>query len=289
MLLVQVFHNERSSVWECVHRATKQHYCVKILNGGYAAHQHETRMLQKAQALKNDHVVQLHETFPAAKRTYLVMEHLDRGNLLSYVVQHDRLNERQIRTVVRQVLRALQALHTQLTHNDVCPANVLLRSTSATATTSKAKLADFGLARTWPSSKPQLLPAAWYRAPERTASPAADMWSVGALVLFCWHGHSDFDVRQSYVGLSRPCKQFLTQILSVDPEVRLTATEALEHPWLTGPRQTISPAEARQETPVIVREQRARWRTLLGCFGGSRPNHVDKHTATDTSTIGSIG
>ena len=37
----------------------------------------------------------------------------------------------------------------------------------------------------------------------------------------------------SGINLSQPCKQFIQQLLEKDPRKRLSATEALQHPWLT--------------------------------------------------------
>ena len=270
MSFLQIF---RSSVWECVHRVSGQRYCAKLCTSS-----NEIRMFRSAQG--DNHIVRLQETLPTSKmRQYMVMEYIDGGNLLSAVVQKGRLSEDKIRGIARQLSQALLHLHTvaHMTHNDICPANILLQQQDGNNWV--VKLADFGAARS--SSQPSrgsVLPSGWHQAPERKPSPAADMWSVGALVLFCWHGNAEFSFQSPYGGLSRPCKQFLTQVLSPDPEVRLTAEEALEHAWIGAPPPL-------QEEPEVVIRGRPRWRALWRC---RRTNH-DHQSSTETSTLGSIG
>ena len=105
-----------------------------------------------------------------------------------------------------------------------------------------------------------------YCAPERlhhraseNNSKAADMWSVGVILYFCFFGHdndheeqqqqelsqqallvervqlqqfSDERRRLVWHSTSRHAKQFLANLLHLDPAVRMTVTEALQHPWL---------------------------------------------------------
>jgi serine/threonine protein kinase len=145
------------------------------------------------------------------------------------------------------------------------PASTMSPLTSSTRTRNSSHALHRAVANT---VAPVLPPDYYYRAPEllpqkrsshdQSATPAADMWSIGAILYFCLFGHNDKSIvshdsllsrlhkdhPRKWSHTSRYAKQFLNSLLHMDPSVRLTAREALEHPWFAGLDQIHPPVVA---------------------------------------------
>lgn len=196
-------------------------------------------------------------------KLYIVMEFYPRGNLLSEVVNiHEKtgnagLPENQAKHIAISILQGCKYFHSKLhiCHNNLQPSNILLDGAG------NAKICDFGCARHQETASvfDYLDVAPAYAAPEVLSrlsynTPQADMWTVGVVIYFVLFGKTPFGgssstskltvsrvhrVDYTFPGsetsaVSRQAKQFLSALIQSDPTVRLTAQEALEHPWLAG-------------------------------------------------------
>jgi calcium-dependent protein kinase len=121
------------------------------------------------------------------------------------------------------------------------------------------KLIDFGLAkfRTDQSKMSQACGSVTYVAPEvlsKSYTEQADLWSLGIISHMLLTGESVFigtqisilkDIRkgnipygQRFGCLSPVAQDFVKSLLTVDPERRLTAQQALAHPFIDGSRHS---------------------------------------------------
>eukprot|EP01006_Ploeotia_vitrea_P034097 TRINITY_DN65703_c4_g10_i1.p2 TRINITY_DN65703_c4_g10~~TRINITY_DN65703_c4_g10_i1.p2 ORF type:complete len:316 (-),score=189.59 TRINITY_DN65703_c4_g10_i1:166-1113(-) len=122
------------------------------------------------------------------------------------------------------------------------------------------KLIDFGCALQVKDDEPvhDVTGSAYYVAPEvigdykRTGATwkASDMWSIGVMIYLLTHGYPPFNGKHQQkimqririgkfrfardIKLSDGLKDIITKLLVKDPTKRLTAREALEHPWVKG-------------------------------------------------------
>jgi calcium/calmodulin-dependent protein kinase I len=244
--LVQIFKSQRSSIWECVHREEGQRYCVKIFEG--RQNTDEIAMLQASQLHRN--IIPIHQVIESSsstsgRKTCMILELMNNGNLLSRVIQQGPLEEHTVRILTEQLASALSHLHNtqNMSHNNLHPSNILLDGSD-----DSVKLCDFGAAVfTNDGASIPLRKNFVFHAPEGHASAAADMWSLGVVVFFCLFGHEvtfkvkhvdllqsiHFDPPAGWNKISRQAKQFLTALLHIDPGSRLTADDALQHPWQT--------------------------------------------------------
>eukprot|EP01054_Gregarina_sp_Poly1_P006437 Gregarina_sp_Poly_1__6436@NODE_343_length_9409_cov_658_993470_g287_i0_p10_GENE_NODE_343_length_9409_cov_658_993470_g287_i0NODE_343_length_9409_cov_658_993470_g287_i0_p10_ORF_typecomplete_len115_score12_44Pkinase/PF00069_25/2_7e29Pkinase_Tyr/PF07714_17/7_8e20Kinaselike/PF14531_6/3_7e12Pkinase_fungal/PF17667_1/2_2e11Kdo/PF06293_14/3_4e10WaaY/PF06176_11/2_1e06RIO1/PF01163_22/1_4e05APH/PF01636_23/3_2e05Haspin_kinase/PF12330_8/0_0033Pox_serthr_kin/PF05445_11/0_0049Seadorna_VP7/PF07387_11/0_0082Cholin len=76
-----------------------------------------------------------------------------------------RLNDSQLKCIMKQVLEGVAELHRHwFLHRDLSPGNIFINDKGI------CKIADFGLARTFgsprPSKKTSMVVTLWYRAPE---------------------------------------------------------------------------------------------------------------------------
>ena len=209
----------------------------------------EIKRIGQAQKPPTPYMVKLVEVVHEDDKVYLVTEFMSGGNLLSRVIQQGVLPESQVKQIAHQLIHGVLHLHEEafICHNDLQPSNILLADDTYEH---KVKISDFGSATTKIStSTARTLNFACqppYRAPERQASPASDMWSIGVILYFCLLGQDSVseipydDIidrlhkNKVKVDVSRHAKQFLCNLIHLDPDVRLTAQEALMHPWING-------------------------------------------------------
>jgi len=212
----------------------------------------EVRILQ---AVEHENVIQLRDIFESDDEVILVMEVVTGGELFDRVVRKGCLAEAETAGIIRQVLSALAYLHARnIVHRDLKPENLLFTSAADDAL---VKIADFGLSTVVDDSQSALKTACGtpgYVAPEVLAQigygAPADMWSVGVImyillcgfppfydeninVLFEQIMAGDFDYPSPYWdGVSDTAISLIDSLLVVDPDTRLTAEQALQHPWL---------------------------------------------------------
>jgi serine/threonine protein kinase len=227
-------------------------------------------LLQNAQGDMG--VVQVLDVIDESEKVYLIMELMTGGNLLSKVVQEEGLCESTVKLIAKSLLLGVRHLHeVEICHNGLEPSNILLDAKDG------AKIGDFGHASRVGTMAGSPGTAA-YMAPEvlQGAAPnaASDMWSIGVLLYFCLSGQTPF-VDQSAVSsrtnvsrihkadysfpttewnhVPRYAKQLISSLIHMDPTVRLTAEEALEHPWFADP----------VVVPVHYRRRPRRMRTVV--------------------------
>ncbi|XP_050228029.1 calcium-dependent protein kinase 28-like [Mercurialis annua] len=203
----------------------------------------------------HENVVQFYDAFDDDSYVYIVMELCEGGELLDRILakKDSRYTEKDAAVVVRQMLKVSAECHLHgLVHRDMKPENFLFKSTKED---SSLKATDFGLSDfIKPGKKFQdIVGSAYYVAPEvlkRKSGPESDVWSIGVItyILLCgrrpfWdktedgifkevlRNKPDFR-RKPWPSISSSAKDFVKKLLVKDPRARLTAAQALSHPWV---------------------------------------------------------
>jgi len=92
-------------------------------------------------------VSEVFEVLDTQNAIYLIMEHIDGGELFDFIVKQKRLEERQACFLFHQILDGLEYLHSNnISHRDIKPENILLQSSPAGWI---VKIIDFGLSNTF--------------------------------------------------------------------------------------------------------------------------------------------
>ncbi|XP_010934521.1 calcium-dependent protein kinase 18 isoform X2 [Elaeis guineensis] len=214
------------------------------------------REVKILQALKgHENVVHFHNAFEDESYVYIVMELCEGGELLDRILakKDSRYTEKDAAVVVRQMLKVAAECHLHgLVHRDMKPENFLFKSTKED---SPLKATDFGLSDFIKPDRKfhDIVGSAYYVAPEvlkRKSGPQSDVWSIGVItyILLCgrrpfWdrtedgifkevlRNKPDFR-RKPWPSISNSAKDFVKKLLVKDPRVRLTAAQALSHPWV---------------------------------------------------------
>ncbi|CAM0882278.1 unnamed protein product [Alopecurus aequalis] len=210
------------------------------------------------------HIVPCLGSCAAAGGEYqLFLEFAPRGSLADEAARSGgSLAERAIQGYASDVARGLAYLHgNSLVHGDVKARNVMVGADG------RAKLADFGCARTEDCDRPiGGTPA--FMAPEvargEEQGPPADVWALGCTVIEMatgrvpWSDMDDVFAAVHRIGyteavpelpgwLSPEAKDFLCKCLIRNPRHRSTAAQLLEHPFLVSASRDVEAETAKQD------------------------------------------
>ncbi|CZT13325.1 related to myosin light chain kinase 2 [Rhynchosporium graminicola] len=215
--------------------------------------------------LNHPHIINMKRAFFSETSMYTFTDLAPGGDLYSYIDRNDGpLSDCHARIVARQLLEALKYLHSQgIVHRDIKPENILIMHTNLGG---RVVLADFGFAidaRPKGGRMLSRLGTSGYIAPEVNLvetsnvgyTSAADMFSLGASIALLLTNHSiaprsqgtqvsqiqleelfrDLEKDAAWQDLTSRALRFLRRLIAADPELRMTAEEALEHSWMTKP------------------------------------------------------
>ncbi|KAM8947189.1 serine/threonine-protein kinase H1 [Pelodytes ibericus] len=246
-----------SRVVRVEHKASKQPYAIKMIETKYREGREVCESeLSVLRRVRHTNIIQLIEVFETQERVYMVMELATGGELFDRIIAKGSFTERDATRVLQMVLEGVKYLHTLgITHRDLKPENLLYYHPG---TDSKIMITDFGLASARKKGDDCLMKTTCgtpeYIAPEilvrKPYTNSVDMWALGVISYILLSGTMPFEddnrtrlYRQilkgkySYGGepwpsVSNLAKDFIDCLLIVEPGERMTATQALKHPWV---------------------------------------------------------
>ncbi|ORY18810.1 serine/threonine-protein kinase GIN4 [Clohesyomyces aquaticus] len=203
--------------------------------------------------LDHPNIVHLYDVWENRNELYLIMEHIQGGELFNYIGEQRGLRELEVVHLFRQIIAALLYCHRlNIHHRDLKPENILLDRH-----TWQIKLVDFGMAALQPTGKKLTTPCGspHYAAPEviKTApydGGQADVWSCGVILYVMLLGNPPFNYsgedgdlkllfhdicNANYImpdGLSREAQDLIRRILVPDPKRRITIEHIWDHAFL---------------------------------------------------------
>lgn len=256
-----------AKVYEAFDRHTGDKVAVKVIpkktsNPKFA--QYYKREADIARIVNHPNIVSTYDVFETATHLYIVMEHVEHGNLLQFLAAgKNRVNEKNALRIAKQLLQAIAYLHdNDIVHRDIKAENILITSNGT------IKLADFGLARRLFGVSSDgyclssILGTPAYCSPEVIRrlpyGKPVDIFGCGVLLFIALSGALPFrgdtprEVFENIVAgriafpparwgmVSQEARRFVTRLLNVTPHERPTAASALKHPWLrlSGDRDT---------------------------------------------------
>ncbi|XP_051507987.1 calcium/calmodulin-dependent protein kinase type II subunit gamma-like isoform X2 [Myxocyprinus asiaticus] len=279
-----------SVVRRCVKKSTAQEYAAKIINTKKLSardHQKLDREARICRLLKHPNIVRLHESISEEGFHYLVFDLVTGGELFEDIVAREYYSEADASHCINQILESVSHIHQHdIVHRDLKPENLLLASKMKGAA---VKLADFGLAIEVQGDQ-----QAWfgfagtpgYLSPEVLRKDPygkpVDIWACGVILYILLVGYPPFwdeDQHKLYQQIKAgaydfpspewdtvtpEAKNLINQMLTINPAKRITADQALKHPWVCQ-RSTVASMMHRQETVECLRKFNAR-RKLKGAI-----------------------
>jgi serine/threonine protein kinase len=250
---------------EVVHIKTGKKYVAKImtadrLRGYEKGIEKEIQIMQyysKTLSKTDDnHLLRLIDCFRIVTngQTHIcmILDLCDQNDLFDAICDQGTFSEEEAKQLMRSLFKAVNYLHQcGIVHRDIKAENVLFKD-------GQPVLADFGLAE---FCKPDENCLTEYCGTPGTTAPEiiknepygtkCDIYSLGALTYFLLAGYRPFDwtsepreemeavlsnkfcyPEESFSGVSLEAQDFINKCMCLDPKERLSAEEALEHPWL---------------------------------------------------------
>ncbi|XP_014599642.1 PREDICTED: calcium/calmodulin-dependent protein kinase type II alpha chain isoform X5 [Polistes canadensis] len=279
-----------SVVRRCVQKSSGLEFAAKIINTkklsarDFQKLEREARICRK---LQHPNIVRLHDSIQEENYHYLVFDLVTGGELFEDIVAREFYSEADASHCIQQILESVHHCHHNgVVHRDLKPENLLLASKAKGAA---VKLADFGLAievsgesQAWYGFagtpgylSPEVLKKEPYGKP-------VDIWACGVILYILLVGYPPFwddDQHRLYAQIKAgsydypspewdtvtpEAKNLINQMLTVNPSKRITANEALKHPWICQ-RERVASVVHRQETVDCLKKFNAR-RKLKGAI-----------------------
>ncbi|KAK8629919.1 hypothetical protein V6N13_078736 [Hibiscus sabdariffa] len=245
-------------IYLCTENSTGNTYaCKSILKRKLATKQDKDDVKKEVQIIQHlsgqPNIVEFRGVYEDEHSVNIVMELCAGGELFDRIIAEGHYSERAAAAICRQVLNVVHIFHFMgVMHRDLKPENFLLSSTDERA---MLKATDFGLSVFIEEGKKyrDIVGSAYYIAPEvlhRSYGKEIDIWSAGVILYILlsgvppfWaetdkgifeailEGELDFE-SDPWPSISESAKDLVRKMLTMDPKKRLTAAQALEHPWL---------------------------------------------------------
>lgn len=208
----------------------------------------EVKLLE---TMDHPNVVKLYEIFSDNANFFFVTELCKGGELFNEIVRRKRFSEHDAANIVYQILNAVSYFHSRnICHRDLKPENIVIQEGN------HIKVIDFGTAQEFnpEDGMSKILGTPFYMAPEvfnrKRYSEKCDMWAIGVIIFILVTGQPPFSGRNDKeiveqikegrykkkvlhnLGVSKQVINLIEKILVKEPENRLSAQEAIKHPWI---------------------------------------------------------
>ena len=251
-----------------IEKKTEKQYAIKVMSLIGNTQGNNPRVTRRGEvgneirilmSLQHRNVLAMKEYYEQNYQVHLVTELLSGGKLLQAICEYSTYSEFHAQVCFQQILNGIKYLHSQeITHGGIKSENILLAGGQAGIY--HIKIIDFGVAKAAKTAKtanhsvtthvgsycytpPEMLS----KKPDATYTSAVDLWSAGVVLFLLLGGSPPFDrispeaIREAKLSfeatpwqlVSENGKDLVSKLLVLDPNRRITAAEALNHPWFT--------------------------------------------------------
>ncbi|XP_036375445.1 obscurin-like [Megalops cyprinoides] len=229
------------------------------------------------------------DSFCSRQTLVLLTELCSSQSLLDHLLLKVTVKEREVKLYIQQVLEGIDHIHRMnVLHLDINPANILMTLSGK----EEVKICDFGFSQEVDSYGDQYskFGTPEFVAPEivcqSPVTKAADIWSLGVLSYLCLTCHCPFSgesdratllsVREGRVSWDTPevisrshqARDLLHRILQLDPKLRPTAAECLEHEWFQRFHEDQGPVDINTKNLKCF-ISRSKLQRALTCYGSA--------------------
>ena len=246
-----------STKFKCQNIKTKKRYLAKFFTVSEVDEAAREAFLKEAKLLQeSDHpnIVKVVDIFQDTLNTVIIVEYCKGGELLERVRREEDLTEDQIATYLKEITSAIAYLHSKgIVHRDIRPESFVFLDNERN---SSLKLVDFGSCKHFEKDIGMLerIGTPYYMAPEvvfDSYNEKCDIWSIGVILYMLlsgtppFEGSSEEEIMQSVLTtdlnfkakrwkkISAEAKDLIRHMLTKSVPDRFTATEVLNHPFIT--------------------------------------------------------
>ena len=232
-----------------IYKPTGEKFAIKIINKEKIKEKMKNSLFKEneiVQKFNHINVIYVYKIIEDKKNYYIIMEYCEKGELFNYIVEHQRLSEKETSIFFYQLINGIEYIHKKnISHRDLKPENLLLTENKT------LKIIDFGLSHEF-SENGNLLKTKCgspsYAAPEIICRPfydgfKTDIWCCGIILYAMLCGFLPFEGEDNNLlfrnilecdpelpdFLSCSCRELIIKILNPDPDERMTIDEIKKH------------------------------------------------------------
>ena len=247
------------TVYLVKHKQLHRYFAMKAIKKTSKSKVDEEGLMNEINILrKMDHPNILKITdFYSQKNEYdIITEYCQEGELFNEIKQYAPFNETITGHYMKQILTAVCYCHgMNIVHRDLKPENILIVKRAKNGC-HPIKIIDFGTAKVFSKEKSEhlLIGSAYYIAPEvlsRNYTEKCDIWSCGVIMYILltgrppFFGNTDSEImyriksgkydlsKYPWSVVSKEAKDLIKALLQPNPNMRLSAEQALKHPWFS--------------------------------------------------------
>jgi len=246
-----------------VHRQdTGDAFAMKTISLAHVSAAELRQEIEMQRKLDHPSIVRIFESYEdhAGGQMYIIMELCTGDNLVASMRKHRHgYGERAAATLVEKVLSAITYCHHHgIVHRDIKLDNIMYESNNEGG---ELKLIDFGFAKKVRpghefmsdhlGTPSYMAPELWSADKKHRYDSSVDIWAIGVTTYLLLVGKRPFDSRSEREKIRRICedpvpwpspecdhvsagaKDFVEALLRKKPSERLSAKDALTHPWVT--------------------------------------------------------
>ena len=243
----------------CVeNRITGSKRAMKVISKGDNCNEEDdkeiTNEINILRTLDHPNILKIFEFYSSKESYSIVTELCQGGELFQEIIDRGPFNENYSAYVMFQILSAINYCHKmKIIHRDLKPENILIIERDSNGMP-RIKIADFGTSKLVEKGHVQrkLVGSSYYIAPEvlkKHYDEKCDLWSCGVIMYILLSGRPPFggdndkeimdkviigkyDLETSpFDKLSSSGKDLIQKLLMIEPNKRLSAEQALAHPW----------------------------------------------------------
>lgn len=252
-----------------IHKRSQEQVAIKFLKASTRIMANEVnKLFAEAETLKNLHhknIVHVINCFSlSTMQVAFVMEYLDGGELLQYVLKRGKLAEEEALEFFQQIAGAVAYCHrNKLIHCDLKLENILLQSKESKV----VKVVDFGISGLCTGTHNDAdggsldyMPPEYFNGSKKGVHPGVDVWALGCMLYGMVCGklpfgdtseakiidricHARYDYDEAGKKLSREVRNLIARMLEPDTEQRLNIHDVLDHPWVNNQKLPDAPEE----------------------------------------------
>ena len=260
-----------------IHTLTGEKVAIKILQKKLIKDKNEYNRIEKEikylKLFNHPNIIQIYEVIESSSSFYIIMEYAQGGELFNYIVEKEKLTEKETSFYFYQIIQGVKEIHNKkICHRDIKPENLLFTKNKI------LKIIDFGLSSEYEEFLTTPCGSPCYASPEMIKGKkynglSIDLWACGVILFAMLCGYLPFDDKnnkelfkkivecridypqEDEVILSENSLDLINKILNPNPQERIGVEDILEHPFMLYGKKVynnvVKPDNFKQEELII--------------------------------------
>ena len=247
-----------ASVYQVQNRYTGSICAMKVIKKKFASSSTEEKEIRNEinilRMMDHPNILKLFEFYSNQKEFSIVTELCPLGELFDQIIDKGPFDEKYSAYILYQIFSAVNYCHKMnIVHRDLKPENILIVNKDENEYPF-IKVCDFGTSKIFESGfvERKVVGSSYYIAPEvlnKRYNEKCDIWSCGVIMYILlsqrppFGGRDDYEIMETvktgkydltsppFDTISEEAKDLIRKALTMDPTKRISAEEALNHPW----------------------------------------------------------